>query len=55
MYHRGPREFFVPAATASAEVACINELLHEGGSVDDLVLTSPRFLRLSYEEWTREG
>jgi hypothetical protein len=52
IYHQGPRELFASTASSSAEVGCVNELLHSGGGVEDLVFTEPRFLRLTYEQWT---
>lgn len=53
MYHQGPRHLFAPAASASAEVGCINQLLNDGGTIDGVGFSAPRFLRLTYEEWVR--
>lgn len=52
MFHEGPRHLFQAAATASAEVAVVNQLLNSGGTLVGLRFTEPMFLRLSFEEWT---
>jgi hypothetical protein len=54
MFHEGPRELFAPTATSSAEVDCVNKLLHGGSRIEDLVFTEPRFLRLTYEQWVED-
>ncbi|MBI4914587.1 MAG: hypothetical protein HY825_01955 [Acidobacteria bacterium] len=54
MYHRGPRELFGPAATASAELSAANHLLHSGATLRGVAFTEPRFLRVSFEDWLRE-
>ena len=52
MYHEGPRHLFQAAASASAEVAAVNQLLDSGGTLAGGRFTEPRFLRLSFEEWS---
>lgn len=52
MFHEGPRHLFQAAANASAEVAVVNKMLYAGVKLAGLRFTEPRFLRLSFEEWT---
>ena len=52
MFHEGPRHLFQGAASASAEVAVVNQLLNSGGTLAGVRFMEPRFLRLSFEEWT---
>jgi len=52
MYHEGPRHLFQAAASASAEVAAVNQLLNSGGTLAGVRFKEPRFLRLSFEDWT---
>ena len=52
MFHEGPRHLFQAAATVSAEVAVVNKMLHAGAPLAGARFMEPRFLRLSFEEWT---
>lgn len=42
---------FQGVASASAEVAVVNQLLNSGGTLAGVRFIEPRFLRLSFEEW----
>ena len=52
MYHEGPRRLLQAAATASSEVAAVNQALNAGSRLAGGQFSAPRLLRLSFEEWT---